>query len=551
MIKNKEMELEIEPVKVYQAMLSKEEMETGKTSALPREVDREIAAANPQVQGIIAARVAQLGQMCDLILGRIIEACDTIPYGMRWICKQLKVLCVAKFPEATRYEVGSLIGGYIYLRFFNPAVVGPDAAGLISDKPGTVGRRNLILIAKVLQNLSNGVEFGMKEPFMIPMNAWLSSRRDTLQDYFDALIAVDDLEDALQVDKYLEHTGVNIIQVSYNQIFQCHGLCRTHLKELCADPDDPLREIVEALGDAPAMVEKKDDRAVVLQLLDRRQRRMSSTVDHFADATLNPLYLQTKELLLALLRRLPAPEPGMKHLIDFLHAHKQRMAQQRQLDLHEALDNVERMLETIVGMQIIPLQGDMQQTSDDFLWTVAEEAMTRNERLQNTGKRLAMVEKAIESISNHHKYLKNKLEMYEIYLDSVRSGQSQQALVSPEQQKKLNKKKDKKKAVKKKSRHQFSHKELEEMGVLTRLKVDVKKSMLKKCYYVFSMDAPGSFIVELLFKKAIEIPVTKPICIKLEELLRLQENGQIYLELEFVSLNVNLLIYLLNTHFMA
>ena len=68
---------------------------------------------------------------------------------------------------------GSLIGGYIYLRFFNPVIVTPDAMNIIATKPNRIQRRNLILVAKVLQNLSNGLLFGDKEIYMKVLNQYI------------------------------------------------------------------------------------------------------------------------------------------------------------------------------------------------------------------------------------------------------------------------------------------------------------------------------------------------------------------------------------------
>jgi hypothetical protein len=48
---------------------------------------------------------------------------------------------------------------------------------------GKNGRRNLILISKLLQNLANGVEFGSKEPYMIPMNKTIQDYQEKVTDY--------------------------------------------------------------------------------------------------------------------------------------------------------------------------------------------------------------------------------------------------------------------------------------------------------------------------------------------------------------------------------
>jgi len=148
----------------------------------------------------------------------------------------------------------SFIGGFLYLRFINPAIVTPDAQNVITQQVSKIARRNLTLvrtsglgtklardltpmcsepvqIAKVLQAMSNGVIFGGKEAFMSILNPYVQRQRDVLHSYFERLTTVDDMADALQVDRVLEHTSgrINTITISYNQIFLCHSLLNEHL----------------------------------------------------------------------------------------------------------------------------------------------------------------------------------------------------------------------------------------------------------------------------------------------------------------------------------
>jgi hypothetical protein len=80
-------------------------------------------------------------------------------------------------PSLFHVFLGSLIGGYIYLRFFNPVIVTPDALNITTIKPNRFQRRNLILIAKVLQNLSNGLLFGDKEVYMKVLNRYIQGTK--------------------------------------------------------------------------------------------------------------------------------------------------------------------------------------------------------------------------------------------------------------------------------------------------------------------------------------------------------------------------------------
>eukprot|EP00002_Diphylleia_rotans_P030452 TRINITY_DN6259_c0_g1_i2.p1 TRINITY_DN6259_c0_g1~~TRINITY_DN6259_c0_g1_i2.p1 ORF type:complete len:771 (+),score=144.63 TRINITY_DN6259_c0_g1_i2:56-2368(+) len=79
----------------------------------------------------------------------------------------------------------TLVGGFIMLRFFNPAILTPESFELIpSDETvSDNGRRNLILITKLLQNVSNGVEFGAKEEYMIPMNSFVQDNMSKMNEY--------------------------------------------------------------------------------------------------------------------------------------------------------------------------------------------------------------------------------------------------------------------------------------------------------------------------------------------------------------------------------
>jgi hypothetical protein len=83
---------------------------------------------------------------------------------------QISAAVMKRFPEAKFTAVGA----FIFLRFFCPAIVAPDAEGLLSSAPSKEMRRGLLLIAKVVQNLANNVLFGAKEPYMFPLNDFLT-----------------------------------------------------------------------------------------------------------------------------------------------------------------------------------------------------------------------------------------------------------------------------------------------------------------------------------------------------------------------------------------
>jgi len=79
----------------------------------------------------------------------------------------------------------SLVGGFIMLRLINPSLVAPESYGMLplGKNPSIKARRNLILLSKLLQNLSNDVEFGVKEPHMSVVNEFIVGNRDLMIDF--------------------------------------------------------------------------------------------------------------------------------------------------------------------------------------------------------------------------------------------------------------------------------------------------------------------------------------------------------------------------------
>eukprot|EP01119_Soliformovum_irregulare_P002244 TRINITY_DN12528_c0_g1_i1.p1 TRINITY_DN12528_c0_g1~~TRINITY_DN12528_c0_g1_i1.p1 ORF type:complete len:1070 (+),score=179.39 TRINITY_DN12528_c0_g1_i1:67-3276(+) len=117
------------------------------------------------------------------ILKQILVSDNECPTQFREIFTHLKKSVGLRFPD----NINTTIGGFIFLRFFCPAVSSPEAYGIVDEPPSTTCRRLLILITKVMQNLSNDVEFGSKEPYMSKMNDFIQSNRLKLQDFYNRL----------------------------------------------------------------------------------------------------------------------------------------------------------------------------------------------------------------------------------------------------------------------------------------------------------------------------------------------------------------------------
>jgi len=118
------------------------------------------------------------------ILKQVLNSWDDCPTQFRSLFAHLKHVVAQRFAD----NVNTTIGGFIFLRFFCPAVSSPEAYGILEEPPSPEARRLLILITKVLQNLSNDVEFGSKEPYMAKMNDFIQSNRVKLAQFYEKLV---------------------------------------------------------------------------------------------------------------------------------------------------------------------------------------------------------------------------------------------------------------------------------------------------------------------------------------------------------------------------
>ncbi|TPX70902.1 hypothetical protein SpCBS45565_g01494 [Spizellomyces sp. 'palustris'] len=82
------------------------------------------------------------------------------------------------------------ISGFIFLRFFCPAILNPKLFGLIPDFPDATTARTFTLIAKILQNLANLSDFGSKEPYMAECNSFIEANIDAMKSFIDAIATI-------------------------------------------------------------------------------------------------------------------------------------------------------------------------------------------------------------------------------------------------------------------------------------------------------------------------------------------------------------------------
>ncbi|TPX64211.1 hypothetical protein SpCBS45565_g06072 [Spizellomyces sp. 'palustris'] len=518
LIEHQDLDLEINPLKVYEQMISDIEAETGEPCDLPRGISQEEAQQNPDVQAIIAPRLTTLMEITESFLTTIIASLDQVPYGIRWICKQIRSLTKRKYPEATEFNICSLIGGFFFLRFVNPAIVTPNAYMLVESNPKKNPRRTLTLVAKLLQNLANKPTYS-KEGYMITLNPFVEENKSRINKFLNDLCEVGDFYEALEMDQYIALSKKDImLNITLNEIYNTHALLVQHRDALCPSEKHHLRICLNDLGPAPSQVPRAENKAIVLPLFSRWEQPITDIPSAMADSELTQgdiLYMDTKALFVQILRTMPVLAAAAVNSSSNgstainLPRVAETAATSRDPTLVKKGIKVREMLRQLEEMQVVDRADGHALMCEE----VRQELVHLGNLREKVDKEISSLEIVYKTILDHNNYLRSQLESYKAYLQNVRI---QSGLVNTKSSK----------------------------GQLRAMSQIIGGQI----FFNIMSPVPGTFIIALHYKgreKAI-----LEMDLKLDDLLEKQQMGVQLLDLEYVQLSVNRILSLLNKTFL-
>lgn len=237
LIELKDLDLEINPSKVYENLVAQGEARTGRHDpSMPRNVTPDEAAAHPKVQEIIGPRAQMLHELGNSFVDTMIRGLDEIPYGIRWICKQIRSLSRRKYPDAQDHMITSLIGGFFFLRFINPAIISPQSYMLIDSAPADCPKVTLKYIAKMLQNLANKPSYA-KETYMQRLEPFVQENRNRVSKFLLDVCEVQDFYESLEMDNYVALSKKDLeLGITLNEVYAMHQMLLDHAVELVHHP---------------------------------------------------------------------------------------------------------------------------------------------------------------------------------------------------------------------------------------------------------------------------------------------------------------------------
>ena len=481
LIELKDLDLEINPLKVYERMCEQIEEDTGSLPAsLPKGITQEQAAENPQVQAIIEPRLTMLTEIANGFLTTIIDGLEEAPYGIRWICKQIRSLTKRKYPDANDQAICTLIGGFFFLRFINPAIVTPKSYMLIDGTPADRPRRTLTYIAKMLQNLANKPSYS-KEPYMAKLQPFIHQNKDRVNKFMLDLCEVQDFYESLEMDNYVALSKKDLeLSITLNEIYAMHALIEKHNAELCKDENSHIAIIMAELGAAPAQVPRKENRVINLPLYSKWETAIDDLTAAL-DITQEEVYfMEAKSIFVQILRTIPSNSSVSKRPLRL-----ERIADAAATSKNDAVMvrkgiRAMELLSQLQELKVVDKSDGFSLLRDEVEQELQHLGSLKEGVLAETQK----LDEVYKTIRDHNTYLVGQLETYKNYLHNVRS-QSEGTRRKQQKQQVL-------------GPYKFTHQQLEKEGVIQ--KSNVPDNRRANIYFNFTSPLPGTFVISLHYK---------------------------------------------------
>ncbi|KAI9861556.1 MAG: hypothetical protein M1813_005166 [Trichoglossum hirsutum] len=154
------------------------------------DLDCEVDPTRVQTTEELDKNWQNLFRLTEGVWDSISQSTSRCPTELRKIFRHIRACAEDKYGDFQRTIAYSSVSGFLFLRFFCPAVLNPKLFGLLRDHPQPKAQRTLTLIAKSLQGLANMSSFGAKESWMEPMNRFLNAHRQQFKDLIDTICSV-------------------------------------------------------------------------------------------------------------------------------------------------------------------------------------------------------------------------------------------------------------------------------------------------------------------------------------------------------------------------
>ncbi|RCI04252.1 hypothetical protein CU098_006905 [Rhizopus stolonifer] len=297
---NRDLDLETNPMMIYQKCINQEELATGHPSSRPFNINQSEALQSSDVTYILSEHLESLKNITDEFLNAILSVSESMPYGMRAIARELRLVMESTFPEESPDEIVKTLGNFVYYRYLSPAITAPEQYDVINGEVSSIQRKNLAEISKMLQQISSGKSFDSRNLHLSPLDNYVKESNKKFAQWFMNLTDVEEPEDHFGMDPLTDHTSTQkpTVYVHPTELYHIHQLLEEHADYVEHQKSGVLHDILQDLGGAPTDINLTVPlRLLRLELIDRRDGLSTE-----AGGDIKKLLLDTKRLIILVIQ---------------------------------------------------------------------------------------------------------------------------------------------------------------------------------------------------------------------------------------------------------
>eukprot|EP01125_Pyxidicula_operculata_P018292 TRINITY_DN64_c10_g1_i1.p1 TRINITY_DN64_c10_g1~~TRINITY_DN64_c10_g1_i1.p1 ORF type:complete len:809 (-),score=232.86 TRINITY_DN64_c10_g1_i1:351-2777(-) len=460
------------------------------------------------------AKLDTLSKFCDTLFDLIVGSVDSLPYGLRFICKAIYELSRQKFADAPEIDIWRVVGYFTFYRFIGLAIIQPDEFGLCEKEAvaSTESQINLAGVSKVLKAVF--ADLKPMDKGDVDMNDWVIQKKEAVIKYFKAVIDVPNPEEKLRVNKYAQLSKIekDTLVITLREIVQLHQLVSTNKTDLAPDNNDPLNLILKDIGDIPPAPPVDDETEVQLELQNRFPPELSKL-----DRKKN-LKAQTIDDAIKIMQKIPGFS-GDTFLEIFVRM-KLQCQKAGEHELAKEVNNVIANLQNLAKHGLVKVDNGF----NSFFKDIQIELQDRGQRKIEHAKEIERLERAIKELNEQKEHMNGKINELNAYLGSVRTKANESFV--PQTKK-------------------FKYKDLVKEKVIADSEIPTQH--IPKVRFLIEQKTIDEFLIT---GKVKNLPMSQEFTLLLENLLACKDNGQATFNTERgLELNVASTIIFLNKQF--
>ncbi|KAI8581736.1 hypothetical protein K450DRAFT_230913 [Umbelopsis ramanniana AG] len=578
------MDLETDPVNIYHKSVNLEESRTGRPSARKHTATSQEALADAEVRDTFIQHLKRLREVTERFLSAIISTLEEMPYGVRFIAKELKQSLEENFPEEPKQNIVKIIGNFIYYRYLNPAIIAPEQYDVVDTVITPMQRKNLAEVSKMLQQISSGKVFDANDLFLAPLNDYVFEAGQRFSQWFVSLTDVEDAETHFGMDMFADYGNTHkpIVYISPYEVFHMHYIVHNNISGLEPENKGPLRDILEELGDplySPNLDMPESAHTEMSLTLTNRYDK----IPHDPNARLKQLLVDTKRFLLYVIKIQNGNDLKAIFTQPITAEHEHMWAELKHIEFldreesqdvllkrrHVLLGTVDdpptdlmslnfHQLKTITVKLVLNLErcGVISSGNNyqDLIKMIAKDITNKNTRRKIRQGEIQRLQQTLTHLQEKTAYLEEQKGNFEKYIDNCMQNQmnkrgKKNKFVMPFTRQYFHiRQLQKDGRVPKFGSYKYTAKQLYDRRILLEL-TDISPKQYDRIPLVISMNEVG--IIEIKGSYAGWGIASMAVELRFEELLQTQFNGiQTMTVLDgMAKINVNLLIWLINRKF--